>query len=96
MAGTKPRYHPWLFLLMTLVAIAELGLTAFLIDAGNASHTWPTPRYHSLYVKLLIEYNKCIDSVRQVDFIPFQCRVDDYVRRCICIVDHRRGRACAG
>ncbi|KII94341.1 hypothetical protein PLICRDRAFT_153903 [Plicaturopsis crispa FD-325 SS-3] len=53
MAGTKPRYHPWLFLLMTLVAIAELGLTAFLIDAGNASHTWPTPRYHSLLILFL-------------------------------------------
>lgn len=49
----KAHYHPFLFALMTLSAMAELGLTAFLISAGNEHHTWPSPRYHSLYVGLL-------------------------------------------
>ncbi|PFH54500.1 hypothetical protein AMATHDRAFT_52114 [Amanita thiersii Skay4041] len=49
----KPSYHPFLFLLMTCTAMAELGLTAFLISAGNESRTWPTPRYHSLLILFL-------------------------------------------
>jgi hypothetical protein len=36
---------------MTFSAMAELGLTAFLISAGNEDRTWPSARYHSLYVK---------------------------------------------
>lgn len=46
---TKARYHPFLFALVTFAAMAELGLTAFLISAGNENGTWPSPRYHSLY-----------------------------------------------
>lgn len=46
----KAHYHPFLFALMTFSAVAELGLTAFLISAGNEHRTWPSPRYHSLYV----------------------------------------------
>jgi hypothetical protein len=46
----KAHYHPFLFALMSTCALAELGLTAFLIEAGNENHTWPRPRYHSLYV----------------------------------------------
>ena len=42
--------HPLLFTLMTLTAAAELGLTAFLISAGNEMGTWSSPRYHSLSV----------------------------------------------
>lgn len=49
----KGHYHPFLFLLMTLCAIAEMGLTAFLIDAGNASGEWASPRYHSLLILFL-------------------------------------------
>jgi len=49
----KAHYHPFLFLLMSLCAVAELGLTAFLISAGNQSHTWPRPRYHSLLILFL-------------------------------------------
>lgn len=44
----KAHYHPFLFALMTLSAMAELGLTAFLISAGNENGTWPSPRYHAL------------------------------------------------
>jgi hypothetical protein len=47
----KAHYHPFLFALMSTCALAELGLTAFLIEAGNENHTWPRPRYHSLYVQ---------------------------------------------
>ncbi len=42
--------HPFLFTLITLTAAAELGLTTFLISAGNEIGTWASPRYHSLYV----------------------------------------------
>lgn len=42
------RYHPFFFLLMALVAMTELGLTSFLINAGNESDNWPSQRYHSL------------------------------------------------
>lgn len=40
--------HPYLFTLMTLTAMAELGLSAFLISAGNQGGT---PGYRSLYVR---------------------------------------------
>ncbi|KAH9946634.1 hypothetical protein B0H21DRAFT_391650 [Amylocystis lapponica] len=47
--------HPYLFTLMTLTAMAELGLTAFLICAGNEIHTWASPGYYSLLVLLCFE-----------------------------------------
>ena len=43
-------YHPFLFTLMTLTAAAELGLTAFLISAGNEARSWASPSFHSLSV----------------------------------------------
>jgi len=49
----KAHYHPFLFALMSTCALAELGLTAFLIEAGNENHTWPSPRYHSLLIMYL-------------------------------------------
>ncbi|KAI9063049.1 hypothetical protein FKP32DRAFT_780829 [Trametes sanguinea] len=48
----RANYHPFLFTLMTLTATAELGLTAFLISAGNEAQTWPSPRYHSMLILL--------------------------------------------
>ncbi|KAI0068348.1 hypothetical protein BV25DRAFT_1818747 [Artomyces pyxidatus] len=48
-------YHPLLFALITLSAMAELGLTAFLISAGNESKTWPSARYHSLLILFLFD-----------------------------------------
>jgi len=45
----KAHYHPFLFATMAFSAMAELGLTAFLVNAGNEHHTWPSPKYHSLY-----------------------------------------------
>ena len=44
----EAHYHPLLFTMMTLSAVAELGLTSFLISAGNENGTWPSPRYHAL------------------------------------------------
>ena len=44
----EAHYHPFLFAMMALSAIAELGLTSFLISAGNENGTWPRPRYHAL------------------------------------------------
>lgn len=46
----RANYHPILFTLMALTAAAELGLTAFLISAGNEVQTWASPNYHSLSV----------------------------------------------
>jgi len=53
MSYIKAHYHPILFVLMSTCAVAEVGLTAFLIEAGNEHHTWPGARYHSLYVVVL-------------------------------------------
>jgi hypothetical protein len=50
MSYMKAHYHPFLFALMSTCAMAEVGLTAFLIEAGNENHSWPSARYHSLYV----------------------------------------------
>jgi len=53
--SSTPRAHcyPYLFSLITLCAIAELGLTAFLISAGNEKKTWASPRYYSLLIMFL-------------------------------------------
>jgi len=51
----QTHYHPFLFVLITICAMAELGLTAFLISAGNENHSWPSSRYHSLLI--LFEFN---------------------------------------
>ncbi|KAF9015223.1 hypothetical protein BDQ17DRAFT_1386000 [Cyathus striatus] len=53
MSFVKAHYHPALFALMTLSAMAELGLTAFLVSAGNEHKTWPSARYHSLLILFL-------------------------------------------
>ncbi|KAF8642363.1 hypothetical protein AX16_009632 [Volvariella volvacea WC 439] len=53
MPPTRASYHPFLFVLMTCSAMAEIGLTAFLISAGNENRTWPSPRYHSLLIFFL-------------------------------------------
>ncbi|KAG1757542.1 hypothetical protein EDB19DRAFT_1891283 [Suillus lakei] len=51
----KAHYHPFLFILITMCAMAELGLTAYLISVGNESQNWPSARYHSLLI--LFEFN---------------------------------------
>ncbi|KAJ3554549.1 hypothetical protein NM688_g3047 [Phlebia brevispora] len=51
----KSSMHPILFTLMTLIAAAELGLTAFLISAGSQLGTWASPRYQSLLILLCFE-----------------------------------------
>jgi len=49
MAPLKARYHPYLFMLITLCALAELGLTAYLINVGNQIG-FAEASYHSLLV----------------------------------------------
>ncbi|KAN0100646.1 hypothetical protein V8E55_000630 [Tylopilus felleus] len=51
----KTHYHPFLFVLITVCAMAELGLAAFLISAGNENRNWPSARYRSLLI--LFEFN---------------------------------------
>ncbi|KAF8898712.1 hypothetical protein BD779DRAFT_1607429 [Infundibulicybe gibba] len=53
MSFVKAHLHPFLFTLLTFSAMGELGLTAFLICAGNEHRTWPSPRYHSLLIMFL-------------------------------------------
>ncbi|EGO24428.1 hypothetical protein SERLADRAFT_389628 [Serpula lacrymans var. lacrymans S7.9] len=51
----KAHCHPFLFALITVCAMAELGLTAFLINDSNEKHNWPNQRYQSLVI--LMEFN---------------------------------------
>ncbi|EKM83859.1 hypothetical protein AGABI1DRAFT_96821 [Agaricus bisporus var. burnettii JB137-S8] len=55
MSFVKAHYHPFLFALIMLSAMAELGLTSFLIGAGNENGTWPSERYHSMLI--MFEFN---------------------------------------
>ncbi|KAJ7597062.1 hypothetical protein C8J56DRAFT_1001104 [Mycena floridula] len=50
MSRVETHYHPFLFTLMTLCAVAELALAAFLVSAGNEVNRWPSPRYHALLI----------------------------------------------
>lgn len=50
MSFVEAHYHPFLFTTLTLCAMAELGLTAFLINTGTDKQTWPTSRYHHLII----------------------------------------------
>jgi hypothetical protein len=56
MSYIKAHYHPILFALLSTCAVTEVGLTAFLIEVGNENHTWPSARYHSLYVNNNLGY----------------------------------------
>jgi len=49
MAPLKARYHPYLFMLITLCAMAELGLASYLINVGNQIGFAETS-YHSLLI----------------------------------------------
>ncbi|EJD36030.1 hypothetical protein AURDEDRAFT_20238, partial [Auricularia subglabra TFB-10046 SS5] len=49
-------YHPFLFLLIALLAIVEIGLTAWFVDHFN-DVGWPTDRFHSLIILFL--FNAC-------------------------------------
>ncbi|KAJ7181687.1 hypothetical protein C8R43DRAFT_1083869 [Mycena crocata] len=55
MSFVQAHYHPFLFTMMILSGLAELGLTIFLINAGNSSGTWPSRRYHALLILILFD-----------------------------------------
>lgn len=59
----RAQAHPLLFTLMTLTAAAELGLTAFLISAGN--EMWTNSAYRSLYVRVP---RKCQKFIHALDY----------------------------
>ena len=42
------QYHPFLFLLLVLCAMAELGLGVFMIVTGYEHEYWPSSRYKAL------------------------------------------------
>ena len=95
MSYIKAHYHPFLFALMSTCAIAELGLTAFLIEAGNEHHTWPSPRYHSLWVKRFFFPIWLNWIVEQFDSIPLQRNLDHGVLSGVYPVDRRRRSTCS-
>jgi hypothetical protein len=53
MSLLQAHYHPFLFTLMILSGVAELGLTIFLVNAGNTHGTWPSPQYHAFLLFIL-------------------------------------------
>ncbi|THV04931.1 hypothetical protein K435DRAFT_148642 [Dendrothele bispora CBS 962.96] len=53
MSHIRARYHPFLFAMMALSAMAELGLSAFLVSKGNEQKIWPSARYHVLLIMFL-------------------------------------------
>lgn len=85
------RYHPFFFLLMALVAMAELGLTSFLINAGNENDSWPSSRYHKLYASNLFPSPSLIETT-QIDILLLQRSMDDVVRYILRFVGDRRLR----
>ncbi|KAF6765933.1 hypothetical protein DFP72DRAFT_1725 [Ephemerocybe angulata] len=48
MTYIEVHYHPLLFTTITLGAMAELGLTAYLINAGIETKSFTSDRYHAL------------------------------------------------
>jgi tellurite resistance protein TehA-like permease len=52
MPPLKARYHPYLFLFITLCAMAQLGLTSYLINLGNQIG-FAEASYHSLLILFL-------------------------------------------
>uniref|UniRef100_D8PPV2 MARVEL domain-containing protein n=2 Tax=Schizophyllum commune (strain H4-8 / FGSC 9210) TaxID=578458 RepID=D8PPV2_SCHCM len=49
------QYHPFLFLLLMLCAMAELGLGVFLIVTGYEHEYWPSSRYRALLILFLFD-----------------------------------------
>lgn len=72
MAPLKARYHPYLFLFITLCAMAELGLTSYLINLGNQIG-FAQASYHSLLVNPPLFTFLCLTCPPlQFDPIPLQ------------------------
>lgn len=89
----KSNTHPFLFTLMTLTAAAELGLTAFLISAGNSIGT---SRYHSLSVLPCIRGVVTDRLCPQPDFVVLRSRLDAVVHYRLHALGPRRSRSTSG
>lgn len=86
---------------MSTCALAELGLTAFLIEAGNEHHTWPSPRYHSLYVEIFRPRIALFPTYRrfvlmQTNHVSVQLNLDIGVFNGVCVMDNRWSSAFVG
>ena len=85
MPYVEAHYHPLLFATITLCAMAELGLTAFLINAGIETKSFPSDRYHALWVHNFLYphpkdcYSLCLDCM-QAWFILLHFIVDHDIR----------------
>jgi hypothetical protein len=71
MPPLKARYHPYLFLFITLCATAELGLASYLINLGNQIG-FAEASYHSLLVEPTLFTFPHLTHTRQFDFIYLQ------------------------
>ncbi|KAJ7092758.1 hypothetical protein C8R44DRAFT_646760 [Mycena epipterygia] len=68
MSFVQAHYHPFLFTMMILAGVAELGLTAFLVNAGNTHGTWPSSRYHSMLLFMLFNARFTVQAIWTVVF----------------------------
>jgi hypothetical protein len=71
MPPLKARYHPYLFVFITLCAIAELGLTSYLINLGNQIG-FAEASYHSLLVEAKLSPCPQLIPIPKFDFISLQ------------------------
>ncbi|TRM66348.1 hypothetical protein BD626DRAFT_546639 [Schizophyllum amplum] len=55
MSSLATQYHPFLFLLLMLCALAELGLGVYLVVAGYEHEYWPSGRYKALLILFLFD-----------------------------------------
>ncbi len=46
------QHQPFLFLLMTLLALIYLAFTGFFVSDGNEQHIWPTSSRRTMYVRI--------------------------------------------
>jgi hypothetical protein len=71
MPPLKARYHPYLFVFITLCAVAQLGLTSYLINLGNQIG-FAEASYHALSVETKLFTCPQLTHMPQFDFIPLQ------------------------
>lgn len=80
-------YHPFLFLLIAMLAIVEVGLTAWFVDHFDDT-AWPSDRFHSLIILFLCTSSRIASS--PAERLTPGCShglLDDPVRSRIRVVD---------
>lgn len=90
-------YHPFLFTLLALLAITEVGFTAYFVNRFEDNNAWPTDKFRSLTILLLCK--SCLQS-RLVFLLnnvaDSHCFVDCALLAGIHLVDREWRRALSG